>query len=127
MRRILDVLHPSTARLRRWLETGETTGVAEHVDQCDRCADRLLELDASDAVVEPEVSSTLQSAFLETIVPPADLNERVLNGVAKRQRSERDLALLAGLFSIGVETAQLLLEGDAAAAREDDQRKEDES
>ncbi len=78
-------------------------------------------------MVEPEVSSTLQSAFLVTIVPPSDLNEHVLNGVAKRQQSERDLALLAGLFSIGVETAQLLLEGDAAAAREDDQRKEDES
>jgi len=127
MRRIFDVLHPSTARLRRWLDTGETSGIAEHVDQCDRCADRLLELDSSDAAVDAEAANLLQSAFLETIVPPPDLNERVLTSVAKRQQTERDLALLAGLFSIGVETAQLLLDGEAGAESEDDERKEDES
>lgn len=127
MRRISDLLHPSTARLRRWLDTGETSGVAEHVDHCDRCADRLLELDASDVAVDRQGASTLQSAFLETIVPPPDLNQRVLTGVARRQQSERDLALLAGLFSIGVETAQLLLEGDAGGAPESDDQEEDES
>jgi hypothetical protein len=125
MRRIFDVLHPSTDRLRRWLHTGEPAGVAEHVDQCDRCADRLLELDSSDAGVEDRTNA-FQSAFMEAIVPPPDLSQRVLSGVAKRQQTERDLALLAGLLSIGVETAQLVLDVDAGTGP-DDERKEDES
>ena len=41
----LDFLHPSTTRLREWLETGESDRVATHVEQCERCADRLEQLD----------------------------------------------------------------------------------
>ena len=107
-----SILHPSTGRLRRWLDTGDDPGVGLHVGQCDRCADRLVELDAERAPDVPPTSELGQalSALLE---PPADLGDRVRRSVELRWRAEQELALLAGLFAAGVETAQLMFADDA--------------
>ncbi|MDJ0768608.1 MAG: hypothetical protein QNJ12_07425 [Ilumatobacter sp.] len=109
MRRRLGLFHPSTHRLRQWLATGAPEGVGDHVEQCERCADRLEELD--DAELEAgDMPSTLQHVLASVLAPPDDLSERVLQGVAVRSRADEELRLLGSLFSIGVETAQLMLD-----------------
>jgi hypothetical protein len=75
------------------------------------CADRLEEIDRDDRPsAQSDAPSSLRLALNELIAPPDDLVDRVLSGVDGRLRAERELALIAGLFSIGIETAQLLLD-----------------
>lgn len=111
MNRWFDLWHPSSQRLRAWLETGEPDGVGDHVEQCDRCADRLVELDRQSD--EPDgPTSSLRQALQTLFTPPDDLNERVLDGVEQRRHAGDDLRLLGEMLSIGIETAQLMLADD---------------
>lgn len=111
MRPGLGLFHPSRARLREWLDTGGPAGVADHVERCDTCAARLDEIDAAEpATADADAPTSIRSALADLIAPPTDLVEQVLRGVDDRRRAERELALIAGLFSIGIETAQLLLD-----------------
>lgn len=135
MRRGFDLRHPSGARLRTWLDTGAPAGVGEHVEGCERCADRLEAIDQTDArdVADDEPVS-LRQVLTELVSPPADLPNRVLRGVERRQRAEREMMLFAGLFSIGVETAHVLLDhpangqpDDHPAAAGDSEEKDDET
>lgn len=110
MRRNAGLFHPSRARLREWLDTGGPAGVGDHVERCDRCADRLEQIDQSDPLpLSLDGPGALQAGLRELIRLPDDLVDRVLTGIDSRRRAERELALLAGLFSIGVETAQLMV------------------
>lgn len=105
------LFHPSRSRLREWLDTGTPAGVGEHVEHCDTCADRLEEIDQADsALTTLDDSGPLRAALAELIAAPDDLTDRVLVGLDGRRRAERELALFAGLFSIGIETAQLMIE-----------------
>lgn len=120
MRWRFDLLHPSNTRLRAWLETGEPDGVGEHVEQCERCADRLEQLDDDDVVVEGGTGGALGQALSSALSPPTDLRERVMRGVANRSRVDEELQLFAGLFSIGIETARLMIEPDVHQDRADE-------
>ena len=110
MKRRFDFWHPSKGRLRHWLETGDPAGVGDHVEQCERCANQLEQLD--DGVYDLDAPSPLRLALTAALTPPDDLNERVLHGVEVRRRADQELALFAGLFSIGMETAQLMIGSD---------------
>lgn len=126
MRRRLDLWHPSDDRLRHWLDTGEPDGVGEHVDRCVRCADRLEEIDSQvPTPLSLDGPSLLRQALTEWISPPPDLNDRVLQGVVARHRAEREMMLIAGLFSVGVETAQLLLDPHTSGTRGDEEREKE--
>ena len=121
MRRRFDLLHPSTKRLRAWLETGEPEGVGEHVAHCERCADRLEALDDDEPLVlSLEPSAPLRQALTAALSPPDDLSERVKRGVARRSRADEELQLFAGLFSIGIETARLMIDVDVDQDRNHD-------
>lgn len=105
------LFHPSRSRLREWLDTGTPAGVGEHVEHCDACADRLEQIDQADSAPSTlDGSGPLRAALAELIAAPDDLTDRVLIGLDGRRRAERELALFAGLFSIGIETAQLMIE-----------------
>ena len=117
MKRRFGLRHPSDRRLREWLDTDGPSGVSEHVEHCERCADRLIDLDRDLDAVE---SASLGQALVALLAPPDDLSQRVLDGVDARRQNEADLQLLAGLFSIGVETAQLLLSPDDGEPMGDD-------
>lgn len=117
MSRRFDLWHPSDRRLRAWLESDGPSGVSEHVERCERCADRLVALDQDLEALE---TATLGQALVALLAPPDDLSQRVLEGVDARRRNEADLQLIAGLFSIGVETAQLMLSPDEGASVGDD-------
>lgn len=107
-----SLLHPTSGRLHRWLEQGDDDGVGLHVEHCFRCADRLEAFDREQpVVVDRDVD--LRVALSESLAPPDDLNDRVRRGVELRWHAERELALFAGLFAIGVETAQLMFGNDA--------------
>jgi hypothetical protein len=111
--RWLDFWHPSNHRLRVWLDTGGPAGVGEHVEQCERCADRLVEFDSELHADELETpSSSLRQALTALLAPPDDLPQRVLDGVESRARGGDDLRLLGEMFSIGIETAQLMFVSD---------------
>jgi hypothetical protein len=107
-----SLLHPTGGQLLRWLEEGVDDGVGLHVEHCVRCADRLEAFDREQPiVVDPLVD--LRVALSQSLAPPSDLTDRVRRGVELRWQAERELALFAGLFAIGVETAQLMLGADA--------------
>lgn len=121
MRWRFDLFHPSASRLREWLETGEPVGVGEHVEHCDKCADRLEHLDHDDPLVlSLEPSAPLRQALTAALNPPEDLSERVLKSVSRRSRVDEELQLFAGLFSIGFETARLMIDTDVDQDRNHD-------
>ncbi len=124
MRWRFDLRHPSTTRLREWLETGEPAGVGEHVEQCERCANRLEHIDGDESIAPSlEPTAPLRQALSAALSPPDDLNERVLRGVARRSRVDEELRLFAGLLSIGIETARLMIETDVDQDRNHDERR----
>lgn len=117
MKRWLGLWHPSKQRLHTWLLTGEPDGVGVHVERCERCAERLEALDETEPVFDVDRPSPLRQALTSMFAPPDDLGDRVVEQVTRRSRGGDELALLAGLFSIGVETAQLMLEPDGGQDR----------
>lgn len=94
------VFHPSAKRLAAWLDTGESSDVDRHVQTCPRCADRLERL----AGVLPN----LRDALLSALAVPEDLEATLLAGVAERTRRRGELELLAGMFSLPVETLRAM-------------------
>ena len=110
MKRRIGLWHPSKQRLRAWLLTGDPGGVGAHVEQCERCAERLEALDESEPVFALDSPSPLRQALTSLLAPPDGLNDRVVEQVTLRTRPDGELALLAGLFAIGVETAQLMFD-----------------
>lgn len=112
----MPIRHPSNAKLLRWLETGETGKVRDHVESCERCADRLLVLDSdqSNDAQAPERRARrerLAELLSAMYSAPDDLNDRVVEGVERRSKGERELALFAGLMAVGFDTARLVTSG----------------
>lgn len=114
MTRRFDFLHPSRQRLRTWLLTGEPDGVRLHVEQCERCAARLEEIDDMESAAPSGETAPLRQALGSLLAPPDDLNDRVVRNVERRSGISSDLELFAGLFAIGVQTAQLMV-GESGA------------
>ena len=50
--------------------------------------------------------------------PPADLAERVIRGIDERQRNQRDLSVMLGLFGVATETASLMLQPEPVSESE---------
>ncbi len=109
----MALLHPSTRRLREWLETPPDVepdaGIEEHVSHCERCAD---ELEALDAVVGESIEETseVRVALEEVLAPPTGLEQRMEDRIEAALLARRDLKLLAGLMGVSIETARLLVE-----------------
>jgi len=106
--------HPSDARLLQWLDTGSPDKVAEHVETCERCAERLEHLDRQG---EAHGGAMLGDALVSLLSVPSGLGERVLRGVEQRGRAERELALFAGLMGLAVETGKLVVAPDEPDTR----------
>ncbi len=97
--------HPSTSKLRSWLD-GEMTDpkVDGHIDTCERCASRLEDLASPEA--------PLAVALSIIFAPPDGLVPRLNTGIDARLRNRADLALLAGMLGLPVQTAKLLFDED---------------
>lgn len=115
--------HPSKSKLVHWLESGETGKVGDHVEQCERCADQLLVLDRDESTAEANPERRARRERLAEMLSalytaPDDLNERVVDGVERRSKGERELALFAGLMAVGVDTARLVASASLAGSSE---------
>ena len=118
----LQFTHPTRSKLRDWLSAAAPSDkVTEHVETCERCASRLVDLADSET---SGLDKATDEAWLAQVVravwePPADLAERVIRGIDERQRNERDLSVMFSLFGIATDTASLMLqpESDSTEAR----------
>ena len=111
----LSFSHPSRQRLIAWLDaTDESSGITEHVDQCERCAARIEELvEYSDSDRDNEVAvSSLGDALRAAYEPPEGINDRVIEKIKQRQLADREMNVLFGLFSIPKDAVTLLLPSD---------------
>jgi hypothetical protein len=102
----MSARHPNRRRLQRWLDTGETRRVANHIEHCTRCQETLEDASALDE----ELVAGLQAATS----PPTDLRERTHGGVDARLRDEAVLGAFFDLFAIGWDVARSLVDPDAA-------------
>ena len=100
----MSARHPSRQRLQRWLETGETRRVANHIDTCAHCQEVLEEISALDEGLVAD----LQTAT----TPPDDLRERTHGGVDSRLRDEAAFGAFLDLFTIGWDVARTVLDAD---------------
>ena len=96
--------HPSRRRLQRWLDTGETRRVSQHIEECEQCQAALEELSALDE----DMVADLQAAT----TPPEDLHERTHGGVDARLRNEAALVAFADLFAIAWDVTRMLVDPD---------------
>lgn len=97
--------HPSASKLRGWLEHDLTSpAIDAHIDTCDRCAARLEDLAAPEA--------PLAVALSAVFAPPDGLVPRLNTGIDARLRNRADLALLAGMLGLPMQTAKLLFDED---------------
>ncbi len=94
-------IHPSSRKLRRWLDEGGPDEVDAHVAGCARCANRLEEL----AVPMPELSAALS----QTLHPPDDLVRRLGVRMTETMRTREDLQILLDLMGIPFGTVRNLM------------------
>jgi len=98
--------HPNRRRLQRWLETGETRRVSNHIERCAHCQEMLEDASALDE----ETVADLQAAT----TPPAGLLERTYGGVDARLHDEAVLGTFFDLFTIGWDVVRYAIDPDAA-------------
>lgn len=96
-------VHPSKARLRTWLAGGDPE-LDEHVHACNRCAERVEEL-------ESEQSSNLAQALSILLTPPEDLRPRLAEGIGRKVQAREDLTLLGDLMGVSWRTLKVLSQG----------------
>lgn len=121
----MAIRHPSKSKLTRWLDSGETGKIGEHVEHCERCADQLLMIDSDESADTNHPDRRARRARLAEMLSamysaPDDLNDRVVEGVERRSKGERELALFAGLMAVGLETARLVTTGSTPVAEHGD-------
>ena len=108
----MPLTHPSGSKLRAWLEDlVPSPAVTTHVESCERCASKLMELAEADVAPLADVAPVAE-AVTAAWAPPSDLTERVIRRIDAAERNRRDLEVVLGLFSVATETASLMLPGD---------------
>lgn len=105
----LSFSHPSRKRLQAWLDGTAEEQITDHVEHCDRCAARIEEI--ADIPSHPELDDDpeLGAAIREVFTPPEDLNERVMKKIDARERADREVQLLLGIFAIAKDAAELMM------------------
>lgn len=109
------ILHPSRSKLRAWLAARRPSAkITTHVETCERCASRLVEL--ADRETNGADKATDEAILAQVVkaewAPPAGLTERVIRSIDERERNQRDLNVVLGLFGVATETASLMLPQD---------------
>lgn len=112
--------HPSRKRLATWLDASDASpAVTAHVETCERCAGRLEEL-ASTSVDDIGFDDEITDTLREVYAAPDDIEARVLRSIEARERADRELSLLLGIFAIAKDTAELLLPDDTDRTESDE-------
>ena len=118
--------HPSRKRLAAWLDATEAApAVTAHVEQCERCAARLEEMatvESDDPLLDEAFGDALRTAY----APPVGIEERVLRSIDARQRLDREMNLLLGIFAIAKDAAELMLPDEPTGGDEEGNREDHE-
>ncbi len=123
----LAFAHPSRQRLLAWLDAiDESSGITEHVDQCDRCASRIEELADQPDPQGSATATSLGDALRAAYEPPEGINDRVMEKIRQRQLADREMNVLLGLFAIPKDAVTLMLPSDADEEPSRDDRDERE-
>ena len=105
--------HPNRKRLQAWLDdaplaSDEAASLDAHIAQCDRCATRIESL-VGGVDLELAPDDELAEAIRDAFTPPDDLNDRVMRTIDERERADREISLLLGMFSIAKDAAELMM------------------
>jgi hypothetical protein len=118
--------HPSRKRLATWLDASDAVpAVTEHLETCERCAGRLEEL-AETSPEDDGLDREIGEALREAYAAPEGIEDRVLRSIDARERADREMNLLLGLFSIAKDAAELMLPDDDDRSGSDEQRHREE-
>ena len=96
--------HPSRRALLKWLDTGGPGRVDRHVAECGHCQEELDRISALD--------DATHDVLVAATEPPADLTERVSDGVDGRLRDEAAAGAFADLFAIGWDLLRCVIDPD---------------
>lgn len=105
--------HPSASALRSWLDADARSGphpLDNHLAVCERCANRLEQIDQDDA--RPTGPRSIAAMLAQLLEPSAGFTSRVESGVATRVNAQPVSGILTDLFAIGIDTPRLLLSQD---------------
>lgn len=115
--------HPNRQQLASWLN-GAHTHLDEHLDECEKCASRLDELNStvpiesasakSDAFPNnvEAITAELRPALLTLLQPPTDLHERISERISDRLQDRSDADLFGSLLGIPIEAGRVFLDRD---------------
>ncbi len=113
--------HPNRQQLASWLN-GEHDHLDQHIDECEKCASRLGELDTTvplDATAPNAnvnnvhaISAELRPALLTLLQPPDDLHERISERITQRLQDRSDADLFGSLLGIPIEAGRIFLDRD---------------
>jgi len=93
------VTHPSDAEIRQWLDTGAPSEFGEHVGTCDQCT-----------AVADRLSGASPTERIRTfLAAPAGFEDRIAWRVDMALSRWEAVEALAGMFSVGVQTAGLMI------------------
>lgn len=98
----MSIRHPGRSALQAWLSGADDQDLERHLDDCQRCANTLEELDATDA-------PTIGAALADALSPPGDLTERLVAGVNEKLSSRQIMGVVADIFGAGLETTRMLI------------------
>ena len=93
--------HPHDDDLVKWLETERPSRVGRHVESCEACMERVDTLSDLGGLV---------SGLARVSAPPGDLHARTTGGVHGRLAAEESVGAFLDLFSIGWQTAAVMLD-----------------
>ncbi len=93
----MSIRHPSTRKLREWLDDGAPARIGRHVATCDRCTTVLERI----STLNPAAKATLRAITQ----PAADLDARMRKEVGESIRSQETLGVVGDLFALGWHTA----------------------
>ena len=114
--------HPSRKPLAGWLDASDAApAITAHLETCERCADRLERL-ADQAMDDHPLDPAIGEALREAYAAPDGINDRVMRSIDARERADREMDLLLGMFAIAKDAAELMLPDDSPGASVDDDR-----
>lgn len=91
--------HPSDQQVRQWLDTGVPRELDAHIGACDQCT----------ALADRLSTETIADRFRRFLAPPDDFEGRIAWRVEMALSRWEALEVMAGMFSIGLQTAGLMI------------------
>ena len=97
----MSLFHPRADRLRRWLDGADDPTVDDHVATCDRCANRMDDMEPA--------GPALRDLLFQSLATPDDLGDRIRDRMQTSLQNRADLALALDLMGVSFQTIRSVL------------------